>query len=170
MVWDKAWSLGLFSDQVKNQEYNYYMGKLNTYGLPLDSRSSYTKSDWEMWTAALARSDSYFLRISDLVWKYVNETPSRVPLSDWYFTDGNGGMASFRARSVVGGHWMKVYVDKMLRGDIGTAIAPIRAQEENSQMVNGKSSNGKWYNLSGQRVEVPNQHGIYIKDGKKILR
>ena len=170
MVWDKAWSLGLFSDLVKNQEYNYYLGKLNTYGLPLDSRSSYTKSDWEMWTAALARTNNYFLRISDLVWKYVNETPSRVPLSDWYFTDGNGGMASFRARSVVGGHWMKVYVDKMVNGDIGTAIAPIRAQEGSTFNNQGSLFNDGWYNLSGQRVKVPTQHGIYIKDGKKILR
>jgi len=171
MVWDKAWNLGLFSDLVKSQEYNYYLSKLNTYGLPLDSRSSYTKSDWEMWTAALARNDSYFLRISDLVWKYVNETPSRVPLSDWYFTDGNGSMAAFRARSVVGGHWMKVYVDKKLNGEIGTAIAPIQAQENfDGQIVNGKWQNGQWYNLSGQRVKALGRHGIYIRDGKKVAK
>ena len=170
MVWDKAWSLGLFSDQVKNQEYNYYLSKFNTYGLPLDSRSTYTKSDWEMWTAALARNDNYFLRLSDLVWKYVNETPSRVPLSDWYYTDGNGSMCAFRARSVVGGHWMKVFVDKMISGDIGTAIAPIHAQEET--MFNAQCSmlNEGWYNLSGQRVNAPTQRGVYIKDGNKILR
>ena len=170
MVWDKAWKLELFSEQVKNQEYNYYLSKLNTYGLPLDSRSSYTKSDWEMWTAALARNDNYFLRISDLVWKYVNETPSRVPLSDWYFTDGNGSMAAFRARSVVGGHWMKVYVDKKLSGEIGTAIAPIQAQEETIFNAQCSMFNEGWYNLSGQRVKTPNQHGIYIKDGKKVAK
>ena len=168
MVWDKAWQLGLFSDVVKNQEYNYYLTKLNAYGLPLDSRSSYTKSDWEMWTAAIARSNTYFLRISDLVWKYVNETPSRVPLSDWYFTDGNGSMTGFRARSVVGGHWMKVYMDKMLNGDIGTSIAPIQAQEEplNDSNKTIKSLDG-WYNLNGQKVSTPTQRGIYIKGGKK---
>ena len=168
MVWDKAWQLGLFTDQLKNQEYNFYLTKLNTYGLPLDSRSSYTKSDWEMWTAAIARSNTYFLRISDLVWKYVNETPSRVPLSDWYFTDGNGSMCAFRARSVVGGHWMKVYVDKMLNGDIGTSIAPIQAQED--PLNNSKENYGNfdgWYNLNGQKISTPTQRGIYIKDGKK---
>ena len=167
MVWDKAWKLNIFSETIKNQEYNFYLSKINTYGLPLDSRSSYTKSDWEMWTAALARTNSYFQRISDPVWKYVNETPSRVPLSDWYYTDGNGSMCAFRARSVVGGHWMKVYVDKMLSGDIGTANAPIQAQEESNQMVNGEWPDGKWYNLSGQKVTAPTQKGIYIKDGKK---
>jgi hypothetical protein len=169
MVWDKAWNTGVFSNLVKTQEFNYYVSSdnnlLKTYGLPLDSRSSYTKSDWEMWTAAMANTNLRFLTISDLVWKYVNETPSRVPLSDWYYTDGNGGMAGFRARSVVGGHWMKVYVDKKLNGEIGTSIAPIQAQEE----TNGQWStfSGQWYNLSGQKTEAPAQRGIYIQNGKK---
>ena len=165
MVWDKAWGTSLFTDAVKNQEYTFYMDKLKAYGLPLDSRSSWTKSDWEMWTAALARNNTNFFKISNLVWNYVNKTPSRVPLSDWYFSDGQGAMTGFRARSVVGGHWMKVYVDKMLNGDIGSAIAPIQAQEEQStpsSMLDG------WYNLSGQRVDAPSQKGIYIRNGKKV--
>ena len=168
MVWDKAWQLNLFPEIVKTQEYNYYINKLNAYGLPLDSRASYTKSDWEMWTAALASSNSRFLSISNLVWKYVNETPSRVPLSDWYFTDGSGSMTGFRARSVVGGHWMKVYVDKKVSGEIGTAIPRIKAQDD---MFNPQSSmfNDGWYNLSGQKVDAPSQRGIYIKGGKKKI-
>ena len=169
MVWDKAWKTGLFSDQVLKQEYSYYLDRLNSYGLPLDSRSSYTKSDWEMWTAALATTNSNFLRISNLVWKYVNETPSRVPLSDWYYTDGEGAFVGFRARSVVGGHWMKVYVDKRLSGQIGTAIAPIRAQEESSDFQDSRYIDG-WYNLSGQKVSTPAQRGIYIKNGKAIAK
>ena len=175
MVWDKAWQTGLFTDQLKNQEYNFYLGKLNTYGLPLDSRAGYTKSDWEMWTAALARSNTYFLRISDLVWKYVNETGSRVPLSDWYDT-GGGGMCAFRARSVIGGHWMKVYVDKMLRNEIGTALPTVQAQEPDDEMVNSKSSNSKCFDLSGRKLSTFNfqlstlRRGIYIKDGKKIVK
>ena len=175
MVWDKAWGLKLFSDQVKTQEFNYYLGKLKTYGLPLDSRSTYTKSDWEMWTAALARTNTYFLRISDLVWKYVNETPSRVPLSDWYFTDGNGSMAAFRARSVVGGHWMKVYVDKMVNGEIGTAITPIHAQEENEYQNSEFKIQKGLFDLQGRKIDNDKwsngrlPHGIYIKDGEKIV-
>ena len=170
MIWDKAWKTNLFSDQIKTQEYNYYLGKLNTYGLPLDSRSSYTKSAWELWTAALARNNIYFLRLSDLVWKYVNETPSRVPLSDWYFTDGSGSMVAFRARSVVGGHWMKVYVDKMLNGDIGTSIAlPFRAEEE--IRTSAAEAQTYTYDLSGRRVQNDKlPKGIYIKDGKKFVR
>ncbi|MBR7053981.1 MAG: DUF1793 domain-containing protein, partial [Prevotella sp.] len=40
------------------------------------------------------------------------ETPTRWPLSDWYWTNGNGAARGFRARSVIGGHWMKVLMDK----------------------------------------------------------
>ena len=168
MVWDKAWNLNIFPEDVVTTEYTYYKSKLNSYGLPLDSRSSYTKSDWEMWTAALATSNADFFRISDLVWKYVNSTPSRVPLSDWYFTDGQGAMTGFRARSVVGGHWMKVYVDKKLSGEIGTDIPGIKAREEQTS-TDSKHLSG-WYNLSGQRINTPAKEGIYIKDGKKVLR
>ena len=124
-----------------------------------------------MWTAALARNDTYFLRISNLVWKYVNETPTRVPLSDWYYTDGNGSWVGFRARSVVGGHWMKVYVDKMLNGEIGTAITPLRPAKEQAE-GSSKFIRG-WYNLAGQKVNEASDgkqpKGIYIKDGKKTL-
>ncbi len=176
MVWDKAWKTELFSETLRNQEYNFYLGKLNTYGLPLDSRSSYTKSDWEMWTAALARNNTYFFRISDLVWKYVNETPSRVPLSDWYFTDGNGSMCAFRARSVIGGHWMKVYVDKILNGEIGTGISGIK-NEEDSQIQNSKFKNqDDVFDLSGRKLSTFNfqlstlRRGVYIKNGKKFVK
>ena len=40
---------------------------------------------------------------------------------------------------------------------------------ENLQMVNDEWSNGKWYDLSGRRVEKPTK-GIYIINGKKVLR
>ena len=168
MVWDKAWQTELFSTTLVNQEYSYYMTKLGTYGLPLDSRRLYTKSDWEMWTAAMANTAVKFRNISDLVWKYVNETPSRVPLSDWYNTDGNGSWVGFRARSVIGGHWMKVYVDKKLNGDIGTGIGIVWNAEVPSAK-NLKAQDSYWYTLDGRRLSgEPTQPGIYINNGRKL--
>ena len=172
MVWDKAWKTEIFPQTVRNQEYAYYNKQLKTYGLPLDNRSTYTKSDWTYWTACLFNTNQQFLRLSDLIWKYANETPTRVPLSDWYYTDGNGSWVSFRARSVVGGHWMKVYVDKMLSGEIGTGISPLRADE--AQTGTGDKLVRGWYNLSGQKLNDKAQDnklpkGIYIKDGKKVI-
>ncbi|MCS2959126.1 DUF1793 domain-containing protein [Bacteroides salyersiae] len=47
-----------------------------------------------------------FRRLIRPIWKYVNETSSRVPLGDWYETL-NADYINFRARSVVGGVFMK---------------------------------------------------------------
>ena len=112
MVWDKLWNLNLFPNNVIEKELNYYLTKQNLYGLPLDSRKEYTKSDWIMWTAAMSSDKETFQKFSDPVYKYINETVSRVPISDWHHTD-SGKWVGFRARSVIGGYWMQVLMNKL---------------------------------------------------------
>lgn len=112
MVWDKMWGLNLFPEVIE-KEINYYLTKQNEYGLPLDSRKEYTKSDWVMWTAAMSPDIKTFQKFSDPIYKYINETTSRVPISDWHHTD-SGEWVGFRARSVIGGYWMQVLMDKIL--------------------------------------------------------
>lgn len=111
IVWDKMWNLNLFPNNVIEKEMAYYLTKQNPYGLPLDSRKEYTKSDWIMWTAAMAADKDTFMKFISPVYKYANETVSRVPLSDWHYTD-SGKHVGFKARSVLGGYWMKVLMDK----------------------------------------------------------
>ncbi|MCF0199192.1 MAG: DUF4965 domain-containing protein [Bacteroidaceae bacterium] len=111
IVWDKLWNLGLFSPKVYERELRYYLGQQHTYGLPLDCRRTYTKSDWIMWTAALSPTQSMFRQFMLPVYRYIHETPSRVPLSDWHETD-DGRSVAFKARSVIGGYWMRVFADK----------------------------------------------------------
>lgn len=113
MVWDKMWGLNLFPNNVIEKEIKYYLTKQNEFGLPLDSRKEYTKSDWIMWTAAMSPDIETFKKFSDPIYKYINETTSRVPISDWHHTEG-GEWVGFRARSVIGGYWMQVLMDKML--------------------------------------------------------
>ena len=36
------------------------------------------------------------------------------------------------------------------------------------EVVNDKSSNGEWFDLSGRKVNRPTK-GLYIKDGRKII-
>ena len=102
LVWDKLLDLHLFPETVAAKELVYYKTKQNTYGLPLDNRSSYTKLDWAVWTASLSESDKDFQTLIEPLYRWLNETESRVPLTDWYFTD-TGLQCRFQARSVVGG-------------------------------------------------------------------
>ena len=90
----------------------YYPTKANKYGVPLDNRADYTKSDWILWVASLTDDPAVFGQLVDPVWRYANETPSRVPISDWHDTK-TGRMTGFKARSVIGGYWIQVLMDKM---------------------------------------------------------
>jgi hypothetical protein len=113
LVWDKILGFNLFPKKVHETEIAYYLTKLNTYGLPLDSRADYTKLDWSVWTATLADDPKQFNALIDPIYKWTNETPDRVPLSDWYDTK-TGKHISFQARSVVGGVFIKALADKQI--------------------------------------------------------
>ncbi len=110
LIWDKVWGLGMFTD-VMQKETDYYLTKQNTYGLPLDCRKTYTKSDWIMWSAAMSDSKEKFGKFISPIYKFYNETTTRVPMSDWFETK-DPVWVSFRARSVIGGFWMQVLLDK----------------------------------------------------------
>ena len=97
IVWDKLWGTKLFSDKVMEREIAYYLKHQNKYGLPLDCRKDYTKNDWIMWTASMSPNDKTFRKFIDPIYAYVNETKSRVPISDWYDTK-TGLMVGFKAR------------------------------------------------------------------------
>jgi Glutaminase A six helical-hairpin domain/Domain of unknown function (DUF5127)/Domain of unknown function (DUF4964) len=111
LVWDKILGYGLFPAALSKKEIAYYETKENQFGLPLDNRATYTKLDWLIWTATLADNQKDFDAIARFGYKFANESPTRVPLSDWYFTT-DGKQRGFQARSVVGGIFIKMLADK----------------------------------------------------------
>jgi hypothetical protein len=110
LVWDNILGLHMFSAKIAASEVAFYKLRLNAFGLPLDNRETYTKLDWTVWSATLAADPADFQAIVHPVFKFLNETPDRVPMTDWYDTV-SAKQVGFQARSVVGGVYIKLLAD-----------------------------------------------------------
>ena len=106
-VWDKIWGTGLFPDEFYKGEVFRYKKELRPYGVPLDSREMYTKSDWLVWAACLADSKDDFNCIVDTLWAAYNTMRTYAPMTDWYYAD-TSHMTGFRHRTVQGGLFIKL--------------------------------------------------------------
>lgn len=113
LVWDRILDLGLFPGEVFETEMAYYRNMQNEYGLPLDHRSDYTKLDWVLWTATLTEDDDDFRALVGPVHHFLDATPDRSPMTDWYYTS-TAKKVGFTARPVVGGVFLKLLYDSSL--------------------------------------------------------
>jgi hypothetical protein len=116
LVWDSILGLRVFPPALAKSEAAFYLTKLNTYGLPLDSRESrktpgMTKADWTVWSSTLGGSRDDVERFAAPLCRFFDETPERSPMTDWYSTV-SGHKIGFTARSVVGGVYLPFLTKK----------------------------------------------------------
>lgn len=107
MVWDKLWGTGLFPARAFKKEFARYLELSGKYGMPLDSRADYTKSDWLVWCATLLPHRADFEKMVAPLWTAYDESRSRVPMTDWYDTV-SAREVGFQHRSVQGGLFIKM--------------------------------------------------------------
>ena len=123
LVWDTILDSHLFPSEIARKEIAYYKLKSQAFGFPLDSRHTYTKLDWEVWSASLTNSSADFDELMASVYNFVDRTPVDVPLTDWYevgdgrpvtYRNEAGREVSFRARPVVGAVFIRVLSDPLM--------------------------------------------------------
>jgi hypothetical protein len=116
----------------------YTKNQLHKYGLPLNSRKTFTKDDWMTFLAAYYFDNSATPQPSAFsntllhgLFTFANETTSRTPLSDWTNTD-EATAVGFTARPVYGAMYAPVLIAKAaslgLGGYLDGAIDPAIAR------------------------------------------
>ncbi|QRW18759.1 glutaminase GtaA [Rhizoctonia solani] len=101
----------LFPKSVYDMQTGWYGEMGAQYGVALDSRHPYTKSDWEIYTAGTVTDkgtrDMFIARLRD----YLANGKNNAPFSDWYDAIW-GTVVGFRARPVAGGHFALLVLPK----------------------------------------------------------
>lgn len=119
-------------DLYRNQS-SWYDTVLQPFGLPLDTRHVYAKSDWELWTAAIA-SEKTRMSIVNAMGAWVNKTTTNRPFTDLYDTQTTGFPGiNFMARPVVGGHFSVLALDQACNGTGFDTLKAIFTNETDSK-------------------------------------
>ena len=96
------------------KEIKKYLAEANEFGIPLDERADYTKADWIMWISIFAQNEEEMEKIIQPVRHYLENTPNRVPFSDWYDTK-NAKVMNFNNRTVVGAMFMPLLKQALVK-------------------------------------------------------
>ena len=105
-IWDLLWKAEIFPDEFYKGEMSRYLKEALPYGIPLDSREKYTKSDWLLWAACMG-NNSEFEYIVNLLWSAYNTTRKNRPMADWFYADTSEWIM-FHNRTVQGGLFLKL--------------------------------------------------------------
>lgn len=122
---DKLLNLGVVSQEIYDMQSEWYPTVSQVFGVPLDSRASDTKSDWEMWTAATTSPSTRALLVTSLAY-WINNTVTNLPFSDLFETISQGQLPTsptFINRPVQGGLFSLLAIDTPQIGQNATTAA-----------------------------------------------
>ena len=127
---------GFVPPHIYKMQSDWYRNVLQRYGLPLDSRHLYTKSDWEFFAAAVT-SKAVRTEILQATAKWVNETSTDRPMTDLHDTEGDGGFlgAYFMARPVIGGHFAFLTLGRACGGGAMKGLAYLEDGAEQTNQL-----------------------------------
>ncbi|GAA5859784.1 hypothetical protein JCM8547_007026 [Rhodosporidiobolus lusitaniae] len=122
LLGDRFLQLDLFPRKLYQDQAAWYVSKAEQYGVPLDSRHPWTKSDWEIFAAASAPDKKTRDLFSTLLVNYLKAGKIDAAFPDLYETPtanfpGREGLdwpVLFLARPVVGGHFALLAMEKQL--------------------------------------------------------
>lgn len=117
MVWDIIFGFGLFDESVYEKESRKYKAVCNRYGVPLDSRRAFTKTDWMIWASCLDLTLENTRAFADKIEDFLGDTKDRNCFTDWYETD-TAKECGMDHRSVQAGLWMPVLKKKIKDGEL----------------------------------------------------
>ncbi|TVY42939.1 Glutaminase A [Lachnellula subtilissima] len=102
---DKLLGLNLVPNSIYDMQSTFYPTVADEFGVTLDTRNTNTKSDWQMWVAAISSPSTKTMFYSKLA-NWINKTPTNRAFTDLYNTrSADFGGGKFAARPVVGGHF-----------------------------------------------------------------
>lgn len=110
-------NLSIIPDSLYEMQSSFYPSVSQIFGVPLDNRHSYTKSDESLWTAATCSPQTRRLFVNALGY-WLNATSTDRPFTDLFETIGEGGYPvsptpiSLGARPVTGGHFSLLALEK----------------------------------------------------------
>ncbi len=112
LIWDILFKFNLFPKEIYKGESEKYRAELNQYGVPLDNRKDFTKTDWMLWASCLDETGENTKLFSSCIVKYLADTQDKNCFTDWYETKipKERGM---NHRSVQAGLWMPVLKEKL---------------------------------------------------------
>lgn len=114
LFFDGVLGLGLFPQELKERETDYYLQAADRYGVRLDRRDPVSKTDWMIWVSALTEDTDKTKKFISMVDRFLKEGKTREPFPDRYDAV-TADAIRFRNRTVQGGVFALLYRDEKRR-------------------------------------------------------